>query len=558
MSKHSSSGRVSIAGGEHTPLLGARQINAEENSEIMEVTLVLRRRQALPDPHDTFGDSLPHRRRHLDHAEFTRQYGANRQDIPLVRRFAEDYGLKIATESVARRTVVVKGTRAQIADAFGVEFVHFEHERGNYHATTKSPSLPKDLAAVVEAVFGLQTRPAARRHGAASEREKERQRSILEISHAYEFPEATDGRGECIGLIELGGGFHESDIKEYCSSLGLKPPQLSCISVHGGKNDPAPAKAMREFIEVAEGKRRLPSSNQSQLAKDLEMAQCTVEVTMDVEIVAALAPAARVVVYFATMDEQGIYNALTSAIHDVVHRPSVLSLSWGEPEIGVSDAYVRLVDEAIQAAAHLGITVCASSGDAGALNHSPDHLPTVNFPASSPHCLGCGGTTTKFADSTIAEEAAWNSSHYGIKGATGGGISRKFGTPVWQHHADVPRGPTGQAGRGVPDVAGPADPRCCCEVLVAGESCVSAGTSAVAPLWAALIARCNQALGARCGYINPLLYKIAKHTDAPQAITPVKRGNNGLYEARNGWSACTGLGTPRGRHLLNALKNGLD
>jgi kumamolisin len=232
-------------------------------------------------------------------------------------------------------------------------------------------------------------------------------------------------------------------------------------------------------------------------------------------------------------------------------------LSWGEPEIGVSDNYVRLVDEAMQAAAHLGITVCASSGDAGALNHSPDHLPTVNFPASSPHCLGCGGTMTKFANAAIAEEAAWNSSHYGIEGATGGGVSRRFSVPAWQRHADVPKGPTGGAGRGVPDVAGPADPRSGFEILVAGESCVSAGTSAVAPLWASLIARCNQALGARCGYINPLLYKVAKHPTGAKALQVVRSGNNGVYEARDGWSACTGLGTPRGSHLLTVLKDGL-
>lgn len=545
--------RTTLEDCSHTPLKGGRQISVDP-AEVMEITLVLRRRKAVPDPHQAFSDKVPHRRDYLDHAVFTGRYGANLHDVELIHRFAKEFGLEIKDESLARRSMVLSGTATHMAKAFGVEFVRFEHEREQYHATAGAPSIPEEIAGVVEAVFGVHSRPAARRSWNPPERSKDRGRSMIEIAKAYEFPEGTDGSGQCIGLIELGGGFYEKDIKEYCSGLGLKAPHIDVVSVRGARNNPASAKDVRDFIHVANGELEMKK------AHGIEAAQCTVEVTMDIEIVAALAPGARIVVYFAPTDEQGIYNALTRAIHDEEHRPSVLSLSWGEPENGVSKTYVRLIDEAMRAAAHLGITVCASSGDAGAMNDSRDAMPAVNFPASSPYCLGCGGTNARFAQDAVAvmEESVWNATHHGIQGATGGGVSRKFPLPAWQHHSDVPKGPTGKKGRGVPDVAGPADPSCGCEMLVAGQSCTSAGTSAVAPLWAALIARCNQALGVRCGYINPLLYQIAAHADGPKALRAVKSGGNGLYRARSGWSACTGLGTPRGKHLLQMMKQDLE
>jgi kumamolisin len=273
---------------------------------------------------------------------------------------------------------------------------------------------------------------------------------------------------------------------------------------------------------------------------------------MDIEIAAALAPGAHIVVYFATPDEQGIYNAITRAIHDEINRPSVLSISFGEPEIALSDTYIRAIDKALLAASQLGITVLASSGDDGALNNSPDKLPTVNFPASSPYCLACGGTTAKPSRPHNKEEIVWNSRHHGIKGATGGGVSRKFPVPTWQRRARVPLGPTGKRGRGVPDIAGPADPRYGCEILVAGTTCTAAGTSAVAPLWAALIARCNQALSTRCGHLNPLLYRLA-HRGSP-AFKPVTKGHNDVYYATEGWNPCAGHGTLHGEHLLTHLR----
>jgi kumamolisin len=273
---------------------------------------------------------------------------------------------------------------------------------------------------------------------------------------------------------------------------------------------------------------------------------------MDLEILAALAPAAHLVVYFASGDEQGLYHALNRAVHDEQHRPGILSVSWSLPEHTLSASELHAIEGVLQEAAHLGITVCASSGDAGALNGSTDGKPSVNYPASSPHCLACGGTSGKVDGAGIPEEVVWNASHYGFKGASGGGVSQRFHVPAWQNDADVPAGPEGRGGRGVPDVAGLADPRHGCEMLIAGRAFASAGTSAVAPMWAALIARLNQALGDRCGHLHPHLYWLGKKGGA--ALRPVLKGDNGLYRAGKGWNACTGYGTPKGDGLLAHLR----
>lgn len=171
----------------------------------------------------------------------------------------------------------------------------------------------------------------------------------------------------------------------------------------------------------------------------------------------------------------------------------------------------------------------------------------VDFPASSPSVLGCGGTKLLASNGKISSEVAWNETVID-EGATGGGVSTVFALPTWQTHAGVPKAPSNFIGRGVPDVAGNADPVTGYEILVDGQSEVVGGTSAVAPLWAALIARLNQQLGKSLGYANPLLYGTKGN-----GFHDITQGNNGAYQAKLGWDACTGLGSPNGSAMLAAL-----
>jgi len=271
------------------------------------------------------------------------------------------------------------------------------------------------------------------------------------------------------------------------------------------------------------------------------------EVMLDIEVAAAVAPKALIAVYFAPNTDQGFLDAITRAVHDTVHKPSVVSISWGSAESNWTPQAMQQFDGAFQDAAALGVTICCAAGDNGSSDGVNDGRAHVDFPASSPHALACGGTKLVASGNSITSEVVWNE---GPDSATGGGISDVFDLPSWQANAHVPHSanPGGRVGRGVPDVAGDADPASGYQVRVDGQDFVIGGTSAVAPLWAGLIALLNQRLGHSVGYLNPLLYG-----SAAAALRSITSGDNGQYKAGPGWDPCTGLGTPDGVKLAAAL-----
>jgi kumamolisin len=173
----------------------------------------------------------------------------------------------------------------------------------------------------------------------------------------------------------------------------------------------------------------------------------------------------------------------------------------------------------------------------------------VDFPASSPHVLGCGGTALRGSGSTISSETVWNDGPGG--GATGGGVSDFFPLPSWQAAAGVPKPSVPTGGRGVPDVAGDADPATGYIVRVDGKTMVFGGTSAVAPLWAGLIAIANQKNGKSAGFIQPAIYAKGKG-----AFSDITSGNNGTFQAGKGWDATTGLGSPIAPRLISVVNPG--
>jgi kumamolisin len=205
------------------------------------------------------------------------------------------------------------------------------------------------------------------------------------------------------------------------------------------------------------------------------------------------------------------------------------------------------MDERCEMAGLLGITVCVSSGDRGD-GAEGGSVPRVRFPASSPHVLACGGTHAVLKSRRAIFESVWNENFFGQQFSSGGGVSHAFGLPSWQQAADVPGATGGATGRGVPDVAAKADMLTGYPIRVRGFVFNMGGTSAAAPLWASLAARLNQEIGARIGFINPLIYA------NPSALRDTKAGSSGpLFSARADWDACTGLGTPKGGALTNIL-----
>jgi kumamolisin len=274
------------------------------------------------------------------------------------------------------------------------------------------------------------------------------------------------------------------------------------------------------------------------------------EVMLDIEVAGSVAPGARIVVYFAPNTDQGFVDAIAQAVHDTKYKPSVISISWGSAETNWTAQAMAALDAACQSAAALGVTITAAAGDNGSSDGVNDGKDHVDFPASSPHVLACGGTNLQGRGSSIANETVWNGQPQG--GATGGGVSDSFPLPNWQASANVPQPSVPNGGRGVPDVAGDADPATGYVIRVDGKTFVIGGTSAVAPLWAGLIAVANQQNGTSAGFIQPAIYAAR----SKGAFRDTTSGNNGSFQAGPGWDACTGLGSPIAPRLISAIKPG--
>jgi kumamolisin len=521
--------KVTLKGSERTAVQGAQIIAPADPKERLEVSMIVRRgaRTAL----QTRVAKLAAGNRSvgfMSREEFAKEHGADPSDLGKVRKFAAAHHLIVVQEHPARRTVVLSGTVEQFSNAFSVQLQQFAHPGGTYRGRTGAIQLPAELDGIIEAVMGLDNRPQAKPHfrvrptGNGKKKQAEATASVsftpTQVASLYRFPNGT-GKGQCVAIIELGGGYRPADLQAYFAGLDVGSPKVSAVSVDHGSNTPT------GDVNGPDG-----------------------EVMLDIEVVGSIVPAANIAVYFAPNTDAGFLDAVTTAIHDTTNKPSVISIGWGGPESTWTAQAMTAMDDAFQAAAAIGITVCVASGDSGSTDGVSDGNDHVDFPASSPYALGCGGTSLKANQTAITSEVVWNDGANG--GASGGGISSFFPTPGWQMGKKaIHRGGASIAltKRGVPDVAGDADPETGYNVRIDGTDTVIGGTSAVAPLWAGLIARINQTTGTPAGFLNPMLYS------RPQALRDIISGSNGDFEAAKGWDACTGLGTPNGAALPGAI-----
>jgi kumamolisin len=503
--------------GSHRPVpAGANLVGPPTPGETVRLSVILRRRNPLPPP-----GAAPV----VGRAEFAEIYGADPDDVRKIVDFASVEGLTVAAIDLARRTVVLTGSLSALAAAFGAEVKLYRRNDRTFRGRTGHLTIPADLTDIIEGVFGFDQREQARSRCRVLDPAIHPKAAAAasytppQVAQLYRFPQGGNGAGQTIAIIELGGGYRNSDLSSFFSKLGIAPPEVAAISVDGAVNQPAGD----------------PNSADA-------------EVLLDIEIAGAVAPGASIAVYFAPNTTQGFLDAITTAVHDQNTHPDVVSISWGGAESTWTSQALHSYDQAFQDAAALGVMVCCASGDDGSNDNQNDGQAHVDFPSSSPNVLACGGTTLQSSQGTITRETVWNDGPG--QGATGGGVSEVFPLPAYQQSANVPVSVnSGFAGRGVPDVAGDADPSTGYQVFVDGQSLVIGGTSAVAPLWAGLIALLNQQLGKSVGFLNTSVYGPLATT----AFNDVVSGSNGAYSAGPGWDACTGWGSPNGTALLSGL-----
>jgi kumamolisin len=515
--------RVPLKGSKKAAFTTGKRVGPAPKAEEVTVTLRLRRKSPLASPCEAADF------RTVGYDEFRALHGADPDDVVKVEAFAQAHGLVVPRVSLAQRAVDLAGTVEAMEQAFGVKLERYTERGRSFRIRTGEIKIPADLAGIVEGVFGLDNRPRVQPHfriakGTSGSRVNARATvkgfTPLEVAALYAFPKGVDGKGQTIAILEFGGGYRAAELNKYFAKLGIKPPRVIAVSVGAAHN--------------------APTGNPD---------SADAEVLLDIEVAGAVAPAAQIVVYFAPNTDDGFINALYAAVHDNLRRPSIVSISWGAPEKESTLQSLKDYDAACVDAAALGITICAAAGDHGSSDTNPPaKRANVDFPASSPHVLACGGTHLEAKNGAITLETVWNT-HDGW--ATGGGVSEVFKLPDYQKRAGVPKtaNPGGKSGRGVPDVAGNGDSETGYRILVDGATVVVGGTSAVAPLWAGLIARLNQAKGTRLGFVHARLYAAG----AGKGFRDIVQGDNGAYKAKAGWDPCTGLGSPVGESLREQL-----
>ena len=455
----------------------------------------------------------------LGRAEFARQHGADAVSLRMVEAFALEFGLRVQPSRPGPCVLRLTGSAAALQEAFGVSLRMINTPQGSFRIREGAIYIPEELVGHVVAVLGLDNRPQARPHLRVARPHKGNlSYTPPQVAGLYGVSQGAKAGKQTIGLIELGGGYRNADLAAYFEELNQPAPRVTAISVDGAQNRP----------------------------RSSDAADC--EVMLDIEVCASVACGAKVAVYFAPNTDQGFLNAVSTAVHDGVNKPSVICIGWGGPESAWTRQACRALNQVFLEAAALGVTIIAASGDEGSTDGVSGGGNHVNFPASSPYVLGCGGTRLLGSGQTITSEVVWNDLALG-EGATGGGVSSLFPLPSWQQGCHVPPTIVPGGGRGVPDVAGNADPLTGYRVRVDGVMEVIGGTSAVAPLWAGLMALANQQSGTPLGFVNSFLYAAS----AKRAFRSITQGNNGAFSARPGWSACTGLGSPVGDAVIELL-----
>jgi subtilase family serine protease len=470
----------------------------------------------------------PRDRKYLSHTLHTKIFAPHKEAGDAILAHARSKNWEVDYDKKAREiTIKIKSEDVIGSDDTNpspLEALKFLSTQGDIHLDAKDQEKrdnvsPEDIVDPTQKTGFVKTNQEKRvgRGTAIPIQEPLHGHSALEIAESYNFPEG-DGSKQTIGIIELGGKFEESDLEAFFAEYDMKVPTIQVVG------EPATT----------------PIND-------------NVEVTADIQVAGVLAPKAKLVIYYGT----SILNAMKSALADTKNKLSVISISWAGSELGYSQQEIIELNNVFKEAALKGITVIGASGDNGALNKL--RFANVNVPVNFEHVLGCGGTQLNIANDEIISQSVWNESTPQAQIGSGGGFSQRVAEPQYQQAATqdyITKYPQFEpyqrsGGKGIPDVGANAADASGYAIYFEGNWVKIGGTSLATPLWAALIARMNQNLGYNLGFITAHLYELM---DSP-AFDQIIEGNNNLYIAASGWNPCTGLGTPNGQKLMEAIES---
>lgn len=517
---------------------GTQVLGRADAHEWCDVTIKLRRAEELPEP--IAGKAV------VSRADFDKRYGAGTDDLATVENVLGKAGLTIESKNVATRSIKAGGPVEAMEKLFQVHLLRVQHGDHFYRGRVGDIHIPTALEGIITGVFGLDMRRMTRhRRGRIGRAATQAVPPAAtrpwflpqELASIYQFPPG-GGDGQTVGIIELGGQYIASDLAEFSQITGLGvPPKVVAIEV------------------------------EKLLPQDRNDPSAIGECMLDVEVVAGICPRSTLAIYFSNFTEKGWVDVLDAALHDRTNKPSVVSISYGLAEgtnIWTGQA-MQAVNDTLKEAAALGIPVCIAAGDDGSDDQVGDGAAHVDFPSTSPFVLCVGGTALKKRNGRGVTETTWFDGD-GLRadggGSTGGGVSEVIARPKWQKNIAIASvNPHASAGRCVPDVAADAAGSTGYFMVSQGNPQISGGTSAAAPLWAALLARL-MANGKTLGFFTPLLYQAnAKTAGQPlgaAALTDITTGDNataaaGGYKAGVGFDAVTGWGSPNGANLMKLL-----
>jgi Pro-kumamolisin, activation domain len=568
-----------VQGSERRRAPGARRVGPADPAETLRVLIRVRRPPgaAAAPVHEFWARTKPGQRRFLSRKDLGEKYGAAAEDLQQVADFARAKGLTVLEAHAARRTVTVTGTVRKMNSAFGVDLGKYASADETYRGREGPVHVPRDVADLIEGVFGLDNRRMARRSGSSGPTGLEL--TPIDIANIYNFPPNPAAiSDQTIGVLEFGGGYtvnpstgRPSDIDSFIAALNATySPSLTLSPIN--------------VVPVL-----IPNATNTLAGSASKPSNADAEVALDIDVAGSVANGATIAVYIAPFTQLGWVETILTAIFPDPPQPapSVLSISWFSPEDQWAVSALQAITGMFQQAAEAGITVLSASGDLGSSGSDTDGAAHVDYPYCDPWVTCCGGTqisSVTWATSTTASGLTENTWNNGKRAngtniaATGGGISTVtdpsgnlvFPLPSWQQGIGVPPSINDNTtrGRGIPDIAGYANGY---NIFVYGGPSNNNGTSETAPLYAGLIARINATLGFNVGYLNPTLYGLAS---SPTLFRDMKDGVSNAwtfqvpkssppqfltapgYTSKLGWDACTGLGVVDGTQLIEALSAG--